>query len=272
MSVARRFIWSVRRGSIRSDVKSHFRSWRQGPRRLAANAELANGTHSSVRVNRYACSVSSATSYLEIGVEYGYTLEAVTLPRRVAVDPRPAFSLDSLPSGLTVFSTTSDMFFETLDEEITFDIIFLDGLHTYQQTYRDLMNSLLHVGRRSVIIIDDVVPSDYISSIPDPVASIKERATHRESDVRWHGDVFRIISVLRDHHPELQFRTIVGAGNEQTVLWKTDANLESVSIDEATLAEYSQVSYAEVFANGVPGYFRRGSDEQILDDFTHSLN
>ncbi len=271
MNVTRRIFWSVRRGSLRSDVRNHLRSFRQGPRTLVANPELAEGTHSSARINRYVHALASATSYLEIGVEHGYTLEAVQLPRRFAVDPRPGFSLRSLPSGLTVDPTTSDRFFDALDDEVRFDIVFIDGLHTYRQTYRDLINTLLHIGPRSVIIIDDVVPSDEISSMADPEAATRERARRRESDVRWHGDVFRVIPILRDHHPELQYRTVVGGDNEQTVLWKPDATVTSVGVDGKTLGEYRHVAYRETFAKGIPEYFRPGSDEQILEEFEASL-
>jgi hypothetical protein len=209
-------------------------------------------------------SFTSATAYLEIGIEHGYTLEAVKISTKVGVDPHPLFSLKSLPAGVTVHSVESDRFFETLTDDVKFDIIFLDGFHTYQQTYRDLMNSLRHLASRGVIIIDDVVPSDEISAIPELDVSISQQVEHGVTDFRWHGDVFRLIPLLRDHHPELQFRTLIGSGNEQTVLWKADPILESIAVDEATVAAYAKVSYEDTFANGIPEFFGSGSDEDVL--------
>jgi hypothetical protein len=162
---------------------------------------------------------------------------------------------------------TSDRYFEVLDANVVFEIVFLDGLHTYQQTYRDLINSLRHLEARGAVIIDDVVPSDEFSAMPDLERSISEQVNRGVSDLLWHGDVFRIIPLLRDHHPELHFRTLVGAGNEQTVLWKTDANHESVAVDEATLQDYGRVTYEETFAHGVPEYFRPGSENEVLVEF-----
>jgi hypothetical protein len=100
--------------------------------------------NSSRRINQFAKLLAHPTSYLEVGVEYGYTLEAVAVPNRVAVEPQPRFSLRHVPAGVSVFVTTSDKFFEGLDPGVTFDLVFLDGLHTYRQTYRDLMSSLRH--------------------------------------------------------------------------------------------------------------------------------
>lgn len=199
--------------------------------RLAPSAERASGTISSERINRLASTGGSASSYLEIGVEHGYTLEAVKIATRVGVDPHPAFSRRSLPAGLTVRSMTSDEYFETLGEDARFDVIFLDGLHTYGQTYRDLINSLRHLDPRGVLIIDDVVPSDALSSMPDLTASIEAQVRRGVTDFMWHGDVFRIVPLLRDHHPELRYWTVVGRGNEQTVLWKVDPHRESVAVD-----------------------------------------
>jgi hypothetical protein len=257
----------MKRRSFRSDLKGRFNSWRHDHRRLASNAQGANGTISSARINEYAQVLGFSDTYLEIGVEHGYTLEAVRIATRVGVDPRPKFSLRSVPSGLTVHSVVSDAFFETLDDGVKFEVVFLDGLHTYQQTYRDLINSLRHREPKGIIIIDDVVPSDEVSAMSDLQASISERLNRGGSDFLWHGDVFRLLPILRDHHPEVEFRTVVGAGNEQTVLWRRDPNHESLTVDEATLQEYSQVTYEETFSGGIPPYFAPRSDDDVVREF-----
>ena len=99
-----------------------------------------------------------------MGVEHGFTLEAIPISRRVAVDPRPLFSAHVLPPGVSVFATTSDAFFAQLEPDERFDLVFLDGLHTVEQTYRDLINSLRHLQPHGVIVIDDVVPVDAYSA------------------------------------------------------------------------------------------------------------
>jgi hypothetical protein len=267
MGMTRRILGSASRGSLLSDVEGRINSWRLEHRRLAAIADDARATPSADRINRFASSLPSPSSYLEIGVEHGYTLEAVGISSRVGVDPHPMFSRRSLPAGLTVHPVTSDEYFGTLGGDALFDVIFLDGLHTYRQTYRDLINSLHHLVPQGVVIIDDVVPSDELSSMSNLDASIREQVRRGVSDFQWHGDVFRLISLLRDHHPELQFRTVVGTGNEQTVLWKTNPQQTSLAVDEATLEECGHVSYEATFSHGVPEYFRPGSDDEVLGEF-----
>ena len=39
------------------------------------------------------------------------------------------------------------------------DLVYLDGLHTFEQTYRDLCNTLMHAHPATVILVDDTVPT-----------------------------------------------------------------------------------------------------------------
>ena len=55
--------------------------------------------------------------------------------------------------------TTSDEFFKNNKEK--FDLIFLDGLHTYHQTIKDINNSLRNLNSNGIIIIHDCLPKKY---------------------------------------------------------------------------------------------------------------
>lgn len=271
MTVPRRILRSIQRGSFKYDLRERLQARRHGPRILLANAGQARGTWSSRRINLFAKLLAWPTSYLEVGVQRGYTFEAVEMPNRIAVDPEPQFSLRELPAGVSVFALTSDEFFGTLDPEVTFDIVFLDGLHTYQQTYRDLINSLRHANPHSVILIDDVVPSDEVSAMPDMEEAKAERVRRGLSGIAWHGDVFRLVLVLRDHHPELRVRTIVGSGNEQAVVWKVVLTANSTAINDSLLNDYKEISYRDVFSDGVPEFFRPGTEEEVIQDVMQSM-
>jgi hypothetical protein len=72
---------------------------------------------------------------------------------------------------------------------------------------------------------------------------------------------------LRDHNAELQFWTVVGRGNGQTVLWKVALRHESIVVDESTLDDFSQQSYKATFANGIPDFFVPRTDYQVLREF-----
>lgn len=210
--------------------------------------------------------------YLEIGLEAGRTLENVLAPHRVGVDPTPLFDTHVLPDGVEIYSVPSDDYFARLHRRTTFDIVFVDGLHTYQQTYRDVINAFRH-GPNGVLLIDDVVPSDWISAIPDQAESLEIRRQHGIDNIDWHGDVFKVILMLRDHHPELDWVTITDCGNPQTFVWrraKTSVRRgpnrrgRIRPVSDAVVDSYRDVSFADVFDAGVPAYFHPCEEAEAL--------
>ena len=70
--------------------------------------------------------------YLEIGVFTNKTFETVKTKNKTSVDPEPG----SRPT----FLGTSDEFFLQNNEK--FDVIFIDGLHHYEQCQADAINAL----------------------------------------------------------------------------------------------------------------------------------
>lgn len=198
-------------------------------------------------------------SYLEVGVEKGSTFENIPLRLRVGVDPDPRFDLATLPPLADFFRGPSDDYFARLDPAEQFDVIFLDGLHTYQQTYRDLINALEHCPR-GIILIDDVIPSDEVSAIPDLQKSFTERQRLGLPGFPWHGDVFRMMLCLADHHPELDWVTITEPDNPQTFVWKRELDRDSRHVSHDILESYGRFSYGEIFANGVPSSFHPASE------------
>lgn len=214
---------------------------------------------SARRINALGAGLRKARRYLEVGIADGHTIEHVTIAERVGVDPLPRFDLDRLPAGVTIHSVTSDEFFAGATDE--FDVVFLDGLHTYTQTYRDLVNTLA-LSSNAAILIDDVVPSDEISAMPnlDEATAARHRLGHTSRP--WHGDVFLTILAIEQAHPELEVRTIIGSGNEQALVWRTGEVSEQM--DDAALAALAERAYSEVFANGVPPSFHPADEAAAI--------
>src|ERR1700678_1170282 len=114
---------------------------------------------SSVRRIRKIGAHTAAKSYLEIGVFEGKTFHALRFPRMVAVDPKFQFKGPApKPEGTDYFEMVSDKFFTVHAGSEKFDIIFLDGRHTFHQTFRDFCNSLTCAHDGTVWLIDDVRP------------------------------------------------------------------------------------------------------------------
>ena len=134
--------------------------------------------------------------YLEIGVEAGATFNAVKAPVKFAVDPCFQITLDALDGQ--IFETTSDKFFDENPDEI-FDIIFIDGLHIFEQSLRDFTRAMNRITKGGIILLDDCNPSDYLASIRDHelCRTVKEREGYADRD--WMGDVYKTALFIHDY-------------------------------------------------------------------------
>jgi hypothetical protein len=107
--------------------------------------------------------------YLEIGCADNKTFDSVIAAQKVGVDPR---------KGGT-HRMTSDEFFRTWTGG-DFDVIFIDGLHVYEQAARDLRNSFKLLNDGGWVVLHDMLPSNWL-----------EEHVPRISDP-WTGDVWKV--------------------------------------------------------------------------------
>lgn len=189
-----------------------------------------------------------AQSYLEIGVETGETFVDIEAAVRTAVDPQFSFDTDLFADGNTHFHRKrSDDYFAEMPSDEVFDLIFIDGLHKFEQVVRDLSNSIIHSHARSVIVIDDTVPSNVFSAMPDVGDSVRFRERAGVEDSSWHGDVYKIVFYLHDFWPSLSYRTIIGSGNPQTVVWRSNGFRRASRFDN--LEVISRLTYYQLIDN-----------------------
>ncbi len=192
--------------------------------------------HSARRVNELSRQLGSKR-YLEIGVRTGETFRDVAIADRTGVDPRFTFDTNELAGESTrLAECTSDQFFSSEPFSPAYDVAFIDGLHTFEQVVRDLSNTLLLTHQRSAIVIDDTLPSDVYSTIPDSESAQRHRKAGGGNSNAWNGDVFKTVFYIHDFLPGLNYRTIIGSGNPQTLVWRTQGfrpplfnNLERIS-------------------------------------------
>ena len=93
----------------------------------------------SLRRINYLAKQLNANSYLEIGVNEGRTFFSVKVQRKVGVDPSFRFDRRATQSDtINLHDTTFDAFFLPTPSNEYYDIIAIDGLHTFEQTFRDL--------------------------------------------------------------------------------------------------------------------------------------
>jgi len=131
------------------------------------------------------------TSYLEIGVntpaQPGYNWDNIIVKKKHGVDPAPETK--------ATFLVTSDEFFDTHITE-KYDIIFIDGLHLFEQVYKDITHSLKWLNQNGTIIVHDC----------NPIKEITQRR-ERASDT-WHGDVWKAILKLRTEDSNIEIFTV----------------------------------------------------------------
>lgn len=175
----------------------------------------------TVRRVRQLAADTGATSYLEIGVHKGLTFNELEFPAKVAVDPHFLFKPDAFRKQGTEFhEMTSDRYFIEHAASRKFDIVFLDGLHSFEQTLRDFCNSLSCCHERTVWLIDDVWPADVYSALPDWGEAIRYRKQEGRSSHVWHGDVYKVLFAIHDFFPMYSYVTIDGPDNPQALVWK----------------------------------------------------
>ena len=111
--------------------------------------------------------------YLEIGCDKDQLFSKIVIKNKVGVDP---------VSGGTIRSD-SDSFFKSNHKK--FDIIFIDGLHHYNQVSKDITNSLKILNENGFILVHDCLPR-----------TIAHQAIPRYRG-SWNGDVWKSIVELR---------------------------------------------------------------------------
>jgi hypothetical protein len=187
-----------------------------------------------------------ARRYLEIGVSRGATFHALDFERQVAVDPRFRFDPAEHAAPNRIYhETTSDSYFTRIagpDER--FDLIFIDGLHTFEQTLRDLVCALAALDDGGALLIDDVLPNDVYSALRDQKEAVQARAAAGGKGKSWHGDVYKVVFALHDFFPMLDYRTFKDGGNPQTLAIRRPRRDFSPRFDD--LEAISRLGYFEL--------------------------
>ena len=128
-------------------------------------------------INKY-----NYNDYLEIGCDQDQLFSKIDIQNKVGVDPVSGGNLRK----------TSDEFFKANNKK--FDLVFIDGLHTYEQVKKDIINSLDCLKENGVVLVHDCMP-DCMSKQAVP----RYRMT-------WNGDVWKAIVDLR-HYGDLNIYT-----------------------------------------------------------------
>ena len=134
--------------------------------------DLINYLHSNFKFN----------SYLEIGCDDNQLFSKINIPEKIGVDP---------VSGGNYKGKSDDFFKQNIKK---FDLIFIDGLHEYNQVRKDIINSLKFLNNNGFILVHDCLPR-----------SLSAQAVPRYRNI-WNGDVWKAIVEFRTN-PNLEIFT-----------------------------------------------------------------
>jgi hypothetical protein len=167
-------------------------------------------------INRALGMIGSPTTYVEIGVRFGATFRQIRATAKLGVEPglmsrkhRLAARLSGARSALgqrrgeLLFSTTSDEFFAKqgrLLRRLPPNVVLVDGLHTADQSYRDVTNSLDRLHTCGMVVLHDCNPRSQAAAAATP----DEATRHPGFDNRWNGEVWRTVVRLRSERPDLR--------------------------------------------------------------------
>jgi Methyltransferase domain len=108
-------------------------------------------------------------TYLEIGCASNDLFDSVSALNKVGVDP----------SAGGTMRMTSDEFFK--QNNTRFDVVFIDGLHTYKQVRNDVINTMRFLNKNGWVALHDMLPSNWI-----------EHHVPNVSKDLWTGDVWKV--------------------------------------------------------------------------------
>jgi hypothetical protein len=152
------------------------------------------------------------TSYLEIGLGNGANFKAIECQNKKGVDPN--------------VNTTSDEFFQ--DNDGSYDLIFIDGLHHSDQVERDIINSWNCLNKGGMILIHDINPHNEAMTI-----------VPRQQTV-WTGDVFKAWYGLIETYPKLKLEYVedeFGLG----LIKKSNHKIKEGFVSDITFQEYKEI-------------------------------
>jgi SAM-dependent methyltransferase len=128
-------------------------------------------------------------SYLEIGQgQREQNLDWIQCPIRIGVDPEPTLN--------AAYKMTSDDFFAQNND--TFDLVFIDGLHHADQVERDILNALAILNDDGTIVVHDC----------NPLAEEYQRVPPPKNPKAWTGDVWKTWVKFRASRPDLMMYVV----------------------------------------------------------------
>ena len=138
----------------------------------------------------------SYKTYLEIGVnDPNNNFNKIKIKFKDGVDPIWRRN----PRKGNKYEMESDQFFALLNKNKLYDIIFIDGLHTYEQAKKDIAHSLNHLSSEGTIIVHDCNP---------PSKWHQRNVEEVKDNEEWYGTTWKAFVENRIVNPQISMMTV----------------------------------------------------------------
>jgi hypothetical protein len=204
-----------------------------------------------------ALEVAEQGNYLEIGVSHGGSFIPIRTRAKWGVDPAYVLSrrwqlkrrLATVVGreDVRLYRMTSEDFFRKQRRFLArrgVDVALLDGLHSYDQTLRDVFHTLDHLKPGGLIVLHDCNPLTAAAATPAESYDtyVKEHAGGWDGD--WNGDVWKVIVHLRSLRNDLE--ALVLDCDHGVGLVRRAPNLKPLGL---SAEQISQMTYADLERN-----------------------
>lgn len=162
-------------------------------------------------------------NYLEIGYYKGWSFDNVHCKNKTAVDPYPCKTLEQEQWQYRhkqdgVIKMTSDDFFEQNKEK--FQICFVDGLHEWQQVYKDIENCMEVLEPNGIIVLHDCNPPRF-------------EHTTTGIDGCWTGDTYKALMKFQMEYNNVFYTHNFDWGVGVIILNQVETKLEPEHYEKA---------------------------------------
>ena len=213
-----------------------------------------------------------AATYLEIGVLAGDTFLRIKARHKWGVDPN--FEIEPMKKARyymknisnifnEYFNMDSNTFFEKESARLSrygLDVAFIDGLHTFPQSLRDVQNALRYLNENGIIILHDCNPLSEIAALPAESIREIQKMNPQGFTGTWNGDVWKTVVYLRATRRDLHVFVldcdfglgVITKGAPESVLEYSAEELQNLSYndlskDRQLILNLKDVNYLEGF-------------------------
>jgi hypothetical protein len=169
--------------------------------------------------------LNNYNSYLEIGVDDCSNFNFVNSTKKVSVDPNNL-------RGVPTFQMTSDEFFKVNNQ--SFDLIFIDGLHIFEECYNDLIESLKILSNNGTVVLHDTFPKKY------------EHQTVPPSDPCWTGDVWKVVLKAQFNLLNVNIKTYDAESGITIITKNNNPRVVDYKLNEIYEYEYFKNNFREI--------------------------